>query len=168
MDETPFSIVSEMLDLRNRELAAVTNVDDFIVNDHLISLMTSQLSENAELQGVFNDLFDAEGSENLKLRYNAAHANQPRICKARLRSLPGQSRRCARDERRAAFPPVFRAGFGVIFAFWLLSTIPAHPKRPGFLFPGLQNLPILRRRLSENFRDTDSSYTDPCTACKGR
>ncbi len=63
MDETPFSIVSEMLDLRNRELAAVTNVDDFIVSDHLISLMTSQLSENVELQGVFDDLFDAEGNE---------------------------------------------------------------------------------------------------------
>ena len=63
IDETHFSIVSEMLDLRNRELAAVTNVDDFIVSDHLISLMTSQLSENAALQGVFDDLFDAEGNE---------------------------------------------------------------------------------------------------------
>lgn len=63
MDETPFSIVSEMLDLRNRELAAVTNVDDFIVSDHLISLLTAQLSENAALQGVFDDLFNAEGSE---------------------------------------------------------------------------------------------------------
>jgi len=63
MDETPFSIVSEMLDLRNRELAAVTNVDDFIVSDHLISLMTAQLAENADLQGVFDDLFDASGNE---------------------------------------------------------------------------------------------------------
>lgn len=63
MDETPFSIVSEMLDLRNRELAAVTNVDDFIVSEHLISLMTTQLAENADLQGVFDDLFDAEGNE---------------------------------------------------------------------------------------------------------
>ncbi len=62
-DETPFSIVSEMLDLRNRELAEVTQVDDFIVSDHLISLMTAQLSENADLMGVFTDLFDPEGSE---------------------------------------------------------------------------------------------------------
>lgn len=52
-----------MLDLRNRELAAVTNVDDFIVSDHLISLMTTRLSENAGLQGAFNDLFDAEGNQ---------------------------------------------------------------------------------------------------------
>ena len=62
-DETPFSIVSEMLDLRNRELAEVAKVDDFIVSDHLISLMMSQLSENADLHAVFADIFDPEGSE---------------------------------------------------------------------------------------------------------
>ena len=62
-DETPFSIVSEMLDLRNRELAEATQVDDFIVSEHLISLMMAQLSENAELFGVFADIFDPEGAE---------------------------------------------------------------------------------------------------------
>jgi voltage-gated potassium channel Kch len=62
-DATPFSIVSEMLDIRNRELAEVTQVDDFIVSEHLVSLMMSQLSENAELFGVFNDIFDPEGAE---------------------------------------------------------------------------------------------------------
>jgi ion channel POLLUX/CASTOR len=62
-DETPFSIVSEMLDLRNRELAEITKVDDFIVSDHLISLMMSQLSENSDLHAVFADVFDPEGSE---------------------------------------------------------------------------------------------------------
>ncbi len=62
-DETPFSIVSEMLDLRNRELAGVTKVDDFIVSDHLVSLMMAQLSENSALMPVFRDIFDPEGSE---------------------------------------------------------------------------------------------------------
>ncbi|MFZ5911335.1 MAG: CASTOR/POLLUX-related putative ion channel [Chloroflexota bacterium] len=62
-DETPFSIVSEMLDLRNRELAEVARVDDFIVSDHLISLMMAQLSENSDLYAVFADIFDPEGSE---------------------------------------------------------------------------------------------------------
>jgi voltage-gated potassium channel Kch len=62
-DETPFSIVSEMLDLRNRELAEVAKVDDFIVSDHLISLMMSQLAENGNLYDVFADLFDPEGAE---------------------------------------------------------------------------------------------------------
>ncbi|HSQ70889.1 MAG TPA: hypothetical protein VLM87_00575 [Rubrivivax sp.] len=62
-DATPFSIVSEMLDLRNRELAEAAKVDDFIVSEHLISLMMTQLSENAELLGVFTDMFDPEGAE---------------------------------------------------------------------------------------------------------
>ncbi len=62
-DETPFSIISEMLDLRNRELAEAAKVDDFIVSEHLISLMLAQLSENAELMGVFTDIFDPEGAE---------------------------------------------------------------------------------------------------------
>ena len=62
-DETPFSIISEMLDLRNRELAEAAKVDDFIVSEHLISLMLAQLSENSELMGVFTDIFDPEGAE---------------------------------------------------------------------------------------------------------
>jgi hypothetical protein len=59
----PFSIVSEMLDLRNRNLAEVTRADDFIVSDRLISLMLSQISENKQLNAVFTDIFDPEGSE---------------------------------------------------------------------------------------------------------
>lgn len=62
-DATPFSIVSEMLDIRNRELAEVTQVDDFIVSEHLISLMLAQFSENPELFAVFTAIFDPEGSE---------------------------------------------------------------------------------------------------------
>jgi voltage-gated potassium channel Kch len=59
----PFSIVSEMLDVRNRELAEVTGADDFIVSDHLASLMMCQVSENRDLSGVFEDLISPEGSE---------------------------------------------------------------------------------------------------------
>jgi hypothetical protein len=58
-----FSIVSEMLDVRNRALAEVTRADDFIVSDKLVSLMMSQLAENKKLGPVFQDLFDPEGSE---------------------------------------------------------------------------------------------------------
>jgi len=57
------SLVSEMRDMRNRELAEVTRADDFIVSDKLVSLMLSQLSENKELGAVFADLFDPAGSE---------------------------------------------------------------------------------------------------------
>lgn len=62
-DNSPFAIVSEMLDLRNRELAQAAKVDDFIVSNHLISLMLAQLSENAELMHIFKNIIDSEGAE---------------------------------------------------------------------------------------------------------
>ncbi len=58
-----YSIVSEMLDIRNRELGVVAKADDFIVSDNLVSLMLSQLSENQDLKKVYDVLFQAEGSE---------------------------------------------------------------------------------------------------------
>jgi len=62
-NDIDLSIVSEMLDIRNRELAEVTRADDFIVSDRLVSLLLSQLSENKELGPLFADVFDPEGSE---------------------------------------------------------------------------------------------------------
>ena len=56
-------IVSEMLDIRNRQLADVTRADDFIVSDKLLSLLMTQVAENKYLMRVFEDLFDADGSE---------------------------------------------------------------------------------------------------------
>ncbi len=58
-----FSIVSEMLDIRNRRLAQVAKVNDFIVSDTIISLLIAQVSENNILNAVFEDIFDADGSE---------------------------------------------------------------------------------------------------------
>ncbi|MEO7118308.1 MAG: potassium transporter TrkA [Candidatus Limnocylindrales bacterium] len=58
-----FSMVSEMLDLRNRSLAEVTRADDFIVSDRLVSLYLTQISENKALHALFDDIFDSEGSE---------------------------------------------------------------------------------------------------------
>jgi len=57
------SIVSEMLDVRDRALAEVARADDFIVSDRLISLMIAQVAENKHLNAVFADLMDPEGSE---------------------------------------------------------------------------------------------------------
>ncbi len=56
-----FSIVSEMLDDRNRQLAEITHTNDFIVSVKLDSLMLSQISENKELKTVFELLFSAGG-----------------------------------------------------------------------------------------------------------
>lgn len=59
----PLKVVSEMIDVRNRTLAEITNADDFIVSDEITSLMMSQVAENKSLMAVFKDLFDADGSE---------------------------------------------------------------------------------------------------------
>lgn len=58
-----FSIVSEMRDVRNRQLAEVTQADDFIVSEKLVSLMMCQVAENKDLYPVLMDLFDPEGAE---------------------------------------------------------------------------------------------------------
>jgi len=57
------NLVSEMIDMKNRQLADITSADDFIVSDKLLSLLMTQVSENKYLMRVFEDLFDADGSE---------------------------------------------------------------------------------------------------------
>ena len=57
-----YSIVSEMNDDANREVAEVTKADDFVVSAKLISLYLTQLSENRQLSEVFAALFSPDGS----------------------------------------------------------------------------------------------------------
>ncbi len=57
------NVVTEMLDDRNRELAEVTNADDYIVSEKLVSLMMSQLAENRRLAEVFDQVFSSQGNE---------------------------------------------------------------------------------------------------------
>jgi len=59
----PYSIITEMNDDGNREVAQVTKADDFIVSNKLISLLLTQLAENKHLQRVFAELFDPAGAE---------------------------------------------------------------------------------------------------------
>jgi voltage-gated potassium channel Kch len=58
-----FTIVSEMLDESDRELAEVSEADDFIVSSRLLSLLLAQIAETPDLADVFRDLFDADGAE---------------------------------------------------------------------------------------------------------
>jgi K+/H+ antiporter YhaU regulatory subunit KhtT len=57
------SITSEILEIANRDLAAIAEADDFIVSNTLISLMVSQVAENPHLVDVFDELFNAGGYE---------------------------------------------------------------------------------------------------------
>ena len=61
-DARDVRIVAELLDQANVAIATTTGVEDFIVSDALASLMIAQLSERAELQAVFDDLFDPHGA----------------------------------------------------------------------------------------------------------
>ncbi len=58
-----YSIVTEMVDERSRQLAEVTQVDDVIVSENVISLLFAQISQNRHLADVFTQLFSPEGSE---------------------------------------------------------------------------------------------------------
>ncbi|MGF9691633.1 hypothetical protein AAIH46_02350 [Rhizobium sp. 0TCS1.26] len=57
------SVVSEMIDVRNRDLAEVTRAEDFVVSNKLVSLMLAQASENETMAAIFAELLDEEGSE---------------------------------------------------------------------------------------------------------
>lgn len=57
------NIISEMFDQKNRELAEVTEADDFIISHDLISRMLAQVSETKDLKDVFDAFFESEGSE---------------------------------------------------------------------------------------------------------
>jgi ion channel POLLUX/CASTOR len=71
-----FSLISEMQDIKNRALAEIAQVNDFIVSNRLLSLLMAQISENKLLNLVFADLFDAEGSE-IYLKEAAKYVNIP-------------------------------------------------------------------------------------------
>jgi voltage-gated potassium channel Kch len=57
------AIVTEIRDDRDRELAQLTRDDDFVISDRLVSLLMTQISENAHLEPVFADLYDSAGAE---------------------------------------------------------------------------------------------------------
>ncbi|MET0362829.1 MAG: hypothetical protein ABW048_13865, partial [Sphingobium sp.] len=59
----PINVVSEMIDVRNRALAEVTRVSDFVVSNKLVSLMLAQASENERVEAIFADLLSDEGSD---------------------------------------------------------------------------------------------------------
>jgi len=62
-EDRRFSVVSEMRDVRSRDLAEVARADDFIISDRLIGLLLAQVAESADLGAVFSELFDPGGAE---------------------------------------------------------------------------------------------------------
>ena len=57
------SIVSEIRDPRNKRLASVARVNDFIVSNEIISMILAQVSEEPWLLDIYSELFDPRGCE---------------------------------------------------------------------------------------------------------
>jgi ion channel POLLUX/CASTOR len=62
-NDQKLSIVSEILDVRNRELTAVTSADDVIISERLVALALTQIAENKDVVPIFIDLLTPGGSE---------------------------------------------------------------------------------------------------------
>jgi voltage-gated potassium channel Kch len=62
-DHLDFTVVTEMMDIRNYQLATMARADDYVVSDRLISLMQAQVAENRERNKVFAELLDSQSDE---------------------------------------------------------------------------------------------------------
>jgi len=56
-------LITEVMDSENQELVARAGVNDFIISNRLVSKLFAQVSEQAEIKRVYDDLFREEGSE---------------------------------------------------------------------------------------------------------
>jgi ion channel POLLUX/CASTOR len=58
-----FSIISEIMDVRNRDLAEVTSADDVIIGERLVALGMTQIAENKDVLAVFAEFLSPGGPE---------------------------------------------------------------------------------------------------------
>lgn len=63
----PLVLTTEMIDIRNQQLAQVANVNDFVISSNITGLIMTQVSENRELVPIFEELLDSSGA-NIELK----------------------------------------------------------------------------------------------------
>lgn len=56
-------LITELLNPANQELIQIARVNDFVISNQLISMILAQVSQQKHLYEVYDDLFNAEGSE---------------------------------------------------------------------------------------------------------
>lgn len=56
-------LITEVMDSNNQSLISNAGVRDFIVSDKLVSMLLAQMSEEADIKNVYDDLFSEDGSE---------------------------------------------------------------------------------------------------------
>ncbi len=109
-----FSIVSEMLDIRNRQLAETGRADDFIVSDRLVSLLMAQVAQTKELNAVFEELFTPQGAE-IYLRPAGQYVQTGREISYRTVVASARKRgEAAIGYRKSDGIPMASNGFGVV------------------------------------------------------
>ena len=61
--EVRTKLITEVLDSANQELISRAGVNDFIISNRMVSMMFAQISEEPDIQDVYDDLFQEDGSE---------------------------------------------------------------------------------------------------------
>jgi len=61
--EISTKLITEVLDSANQELISRAGVNDFIISNRMVSMMFAQISEEPDIQRVYDDLFQEDGSE---------------------------------------------------------------------------------------------------------
>jgi Trk K+ transport system NAD-binding subunit len=56
-------LITEVLESSNRELVAHAGVNDFIISNRMVSMIFAQISEEPDIQNVYDNLFSEGGSE---------------------------------------------------------------------------------------------------------
>ena len=56
-------LITEVLESLNRELVSHAGVNDFIISDRMVSMIFAQISEERDIQRVYDNLFQEDGSE---------------------------------------------------------------------------------------------------------
>lgn len=56
-------VCSEILDPKNRELAATTRINDIVISNEMVSMVLAQITYEPRVQAVLEDLLRSEGSE---------------------------------------------------------------------------------------------------------
>ncbi len=60
---TPQKVCSEILEPKNRELAATTEINDIVISNEMVSMVLAQVTHEPRVRPILEDLFRSEGSE---------------------------------------------------------------------------------------------------------
>lgn len=63
MESKSTKLITEILDSQNDDLVAKAGVQDVIISNRLVSMIMAQISESPDIEKVYDDIFQEDGSE---------------------------------------------------------------------------------------------------------